>query len=38
MEGDFSLAQIWIVAGEDQDLNSIEAGWQVSLPTKYSLC
>ncbi|KAF2547889.1 hypothetical protein F2Q70_00019710 [Brassica cretica] len=31
---DFSLAQIWLVSGqyEENNLNTIEAGWQVSLP------
>uniref|UniRef100_A0A0D9VAV9 Neprosin PEP catalytic domain-containing protein n=1 Tax=Leersia perrieri TaxID=77586 RepID=A0A0D9VAV9_9ORYZ len=34
--GDFSLAQLWIVAGSysNNDLNTIEAGWQV-YPTIY---
>ncbi|KAM3280344.1 hypothetical protein ACQJBY_047246 [Aegilops geniculata] len=34
---DFSLTQIWITAGSypDKDLNTIEAGWQVS-PSLYS--
>lgn len=28
---EFSLSQIWIISGTfDTDLNSIEAGWQVS--------
>uniref|UniRef100_A0A1J3CT38 Neprosin PEP catalytic domain-containing protein n=1 Tax=Noccaea caerulescens TaxID=107243 RepID=A0A1J3CT38_NOCCA len=28
--GEFSLAQTWLVSGEGPNLNSIEAGWQVS--------
>ncbi|CAN6855546.1 unnamed protein product, partial [Brassica oleracea] len=34
--GDFSLAQIWVASGsyETNDLNTIEAGWQV-FPSKY---
>ncbi|CAN8286535.1 unnamed protein product [Cochlearia groenlandica] len=28
--GEFSLAQTWLVSGSGPDLNSIEAGWQVS--------
>ncbi|XP_015572842.1 uncharacterized protein LOC8274537 isoform X1 [Ricinus communis] len=28
-DGEFSLSQIWVLSGLDQDLNSIEAGWQV---------
>ena len=36
MDGDFSLAQIWVVAGQGKELNTVEAGWRVSLSTKYS--
>ncbi|CAH8263613.1 unnamed protein product [Arabidopsis lyrata] len=28
--GEFSLAQTWLLSGEGPNLNSIEAGWQVS--------
>jgi len=28
MDGDFSLAQIWVVAGPDNELNTIESGWR----------
>ncbi|KAH0877114.1 hypothetical protein HID58_064508 [Brassica napus] len=33
---DFSLAQIWVTSGsyENQDLNTLETGWQV-YPNKY---
>ncbi|XP_071912056.1 protein neprosin-like [Coffea arabica] len=27
--GEFSLAQIWVLAGANSDLNSVEAGWMV---------
>lgn len=34
MPSEFSLSQIWVLAGSfNNDLNSIEAGWQVMLPT-----
>jgi hypothetical protein len=37
---EFSLSQLWILGGSfGEDLNSIEAGWQVTLkdhPTTYS--
>jgi hypothetical protein len=37
---EFSLSQLWILGGSfGEDLNSIEAGWQVPLknqPTTYS--
>jgi hypothetical protein len=36
MDGDFSLAQIWVVAGPDNELNTIESGWRVSLSTNYN--
>jgi hypothetical protein len=31
---DFSLTQLWIIAGSygNNDLNTIEAGWQVKPP------
>ena len=28
---EFSLAQIWLSAGPDEELNTIEAGWIVSF-------
>ncbi|XP_065633983.1 protein neprosin-like [Quercus suber] len=27
-DGEFSLAQIWVLAGPDEELNTIEAGWK----------
>nr|XP_023928385.1 uncharacterized protein LOC112039718 [Quercus suber] len=31
-DGEFSLAQIWVLAGPDEELNTIEAGWKVTSP------
>lgn len=35
---EFSLSQLWILGGSfGEDLNSIEAGWQVSVPHNETL-
>ena len=34
---DFSLAQIWLSAGPDEELNTIEVGWIVSFRRLSSL-
>lgn len=33
---EFSLSQIWVTAGSDGELNTIEAGWRVCYLTNYS--
>ncbi|XP_050289731.1 uncharacterized protein LOC126727867 [Quercus robur] len=32
--GDFSLAQIWVTAGPDKEVNTVEAGWKVDYPDR----
>ncbi|KAK8988707.1 hypothetical protein V6N11_030086 [Hibiscus sabdariffa] len=34
--GEFSLAQIWIVAGHGQETNSLKAGWRTYPETNYT--
>ena len=35
---EFSLSQLWVLGGAfGEDLNSIEAGWQVGFKRKYHL-
>jgi hypothetical protein len=35
---EFSLSQIWVISGSfGNDLNTIEAGWQVHNPTQHAL-
>ena len=36
MDGDFTLSQIWVSAGPENKINTVEAGWMVSLSKKYS--
>ncbi|KAK8581182.1 hypothetical protein V6N13_144223 [Hibiscus sabdariffa] len=33
---EFSLTQIWVVAGRDTETNTVEAGWQVYTGTNYT--
>jgi len=36
---EFSLSQLWIISGTfGDDLNTIEAGWQVNIICKFICC
>jgi Neprosin len=38
-ESEFSLSQIWVIAGSfGNDLNTIEAGWQVCTEFQDTIC